>query len=400
MSDIEDQQIMSDINAYYKSLTRGAFKKHTNALAMVLVLGSLAASQLVWPLTTLGDDYNFVNDDYNYVESGSISISKTVKNVTAGQSVYSDSVNANYGDTVRFNILLQNTGDFSLSRVIVRDPLPAGLEYVVATINTSNGSVTSVSDFFNNSGINIGSLPAGRTAYIVFDAKVTTTSSITLANVAYVKASQVSEKDDSATVYVSSNAVTSVASGLTKTVANLNRSNGTNTSNYAFVGDTLEYTSSYMNNTSGTLSNVYIYDTLPSCTSFVSAANSGSYNTGNNQITWNVGSLAAGATVPVSYQVSVLSVPQNQTVIENQSLLTSTETSQVVSNTVYTTVYLTTPVKTVTGVNSLTGNIIFSSLLGILAAAMLYFGLRYTDALRMLKLKWAVLRIRAKENQA
>jgi uncharacterized repeat protein (TIGR01451 family) len=75
------------------------------------------------------------------------------------------------------------------------------------------------------------------------------------------------------------------------------------------------------------VNNVTVVDTLPTEMDFVSATDSGAYDSGNHEVTWNIGTLAAGATeqcVSVSVQVNASASPG--TAITNQSNVDSDET--------------------------------------------------------------------------
>lgn len=75
--------------------------------------------------------------------------------------------------------------------------------------------------------------------------------------------------------------------------------------NKVYPCDMLEYVINYENIGSGKATNTTITDSLPEGTIFSSADNNGSYNSGLNQITWNIGDLAAGGTGTVTFKVNI-----------------------------------------------------------------------------------------------
>ncbi len=73
----------------------------------------------------------------------------------------------------------------------------------------------------------------------------------------------------------------------------------------AAPGDQLTYTLSYENYGYGPAQNVVIVDTLPDHVSYVSATNGGVYDAATNTVTWNIGTLAVGASGQVAVTVKL-----------------------------------------------------------------------------------------------
>jgi len=89
------------------------------------------------------------------------------------------------------------------------------------------------------------------------------------------------------------------------------------------VGDPLVYTLHYDNAGKGNASNVILQDTLPGDASFVSAT--GNHSESGNTVTWNLGTVIAGAQGSVTLTVDVDSPPANG-VLTNSGTIDSTET--------------------------------------------------------------------------
>jgi len=82
------------------------------------------------------------------------------------------------GDAVRYTITYSNTGDASATSVIIRDTIPAAVNYTAGSVKVNGVSKTDAADADNvtvASGaitINIGTVAAGASGTITFDATV------------------------------------------------------------------------------------------------------------------------------------------------------------------------------------------------------------------------------------
>ena len=92
-----------------------------------------------------------------------------------GTDSWSETVKAKAGETVRYRIQFKNTGETTLENVVIRDTLPAGLNYVAGSTvlyNSANTEGKTMGDEVVNGGLNIGSVEAGSEATIYFYATV------------------------------------------------------------------------------------------------------------------------------------------------------------------------------------------------------------------------------------
>ena len=154
-------------------------------------------------------------NNYNYTN---LTVNVTAKNLTTGLGWYS-SIAANPSDMLMFMITLVAQGNQGVNNVFVRDILPYGLVYknnlVVSGSNGYGGDVTS--------GINIGTISAGQTVTITYQAQVGPASNFIygtsiLTDNASVTSSGNNPNVSNATVSVNRTAVygaTSVSTGLT-----------------------------------------------------------------------------------------------------------------------------------------------------------------------------------------
>lgn len=353
------------------------------------------------------DQTNEVSDSATvYISStaqGNLNITKSARNITANQTGFSVSVNANAGDRILFLIEVSTpVATQPVTNVRVWDILPSGLNYVSGS-SRLDGSYTS--DNLVSSGINLGTMSANQSHNLNLEATVSsiyggyTGGSQTLINYGYVSADSLPQRSAFAQVVVGQ-AVTA-PSNVTKKVENLTSPNGTNTDNNAAVGDVLRYTLTYTNS-SATLTNAQFIDILPSYVAFRSADNNGYYNSANNQITWNIGTLAANSSATVSYQVTVQNVPYNGFIVANTAAFKADNLALINSNEVRTTVSAGVvkgaAVRAVTGGDNFTRNLTISIMASLWFLFFLYLVTEHTNSLHDWRLKLAVWQIRRKEN--
>jgi len=332
-------------------------------------------------------------------QTGNLNIAKYVRNISTQYQtgLLVGSVGANPGDRVRFSVQISSPNG-QVNNVRSWDVLPSGLNFISGSVQLDGSSA---SDSFVSGGINLGTMFVNQTRTIVFDVTVGSfIGSQTFTNFAYVTGDNVPQQQASAQVIVNQ-PIPLPSAPLKKAVANQTAPNGTDTDNEALPGDTLQYTISYTNTTGQTLYNVQIMDVLPSYTVFQDVANNGFYDSSQNQITWTIGTIGIGSNVSVSYRVKVQAVPYTGFIIGNTALLKAQGINDVISNETRTTVILPIvkgkTVRAVTGANSLIENIVYSLFISIGFSALLYFGLKYSDALRLLKLRYAILKIKVRE---
>jgi len=124
---------------------------------------------------------------------GVMSIQKTGRNITQGQTAETTTVTVRGNDTVEFLIRIRSLASSTLTNVIVQDALPQGVNYIPNTTSVNN---VQVQDGLTGGGINIGSLSQNQEALIRFSALVApgTTfpnGSLSAVNTAYGRADNV-----------------------------------------------------------------------------------------------------------------------------------------------------------------------------------------------------------------
>lgn len=124
-----------------------------------------------------------------------------------GANSWSTQTTANIGDEVEFQMEYRNTSANTQENVMIKDILPASLEYVSGSTLLYNSKYDGASvdqDSIVTTGINIGSYAAGANAYIRFTAKIVDTDladgSNTLVNWAQCGVGQTTLQDYAAVV--------------------------------------------------------------------------------------------------------------------------------------------------------------------------------------------------------
>ncbi len=96
---------------------------------------------------------------------------------------WSNNNTAKPGDTMKYIISYQNTGNTEQKQVVIRDSLPAKLELVPGTTkvyNASNSEGTALAnDNITNGGVVIGNYGPGANAYVIFEAKIAAADQLT-----------------------------------------------------------------------------------------------------------------------------------------------------------------------------------------------------------------------------
>lgn len=104
-------------------------------------------------------------------------VENVVRRIGSEEGNFGDTVDAEVGDTLEFQITYQNNDEFTHSDVMVADILPSGLEYVPQTTmlyDMEHIDGIKVDDIITEGqgGINIGSYAPGTYAQVCFKAKV------------------------------------------------------------------------------------------------------------------------------------------------------------------------------------------------------------------------------------
>lgn len=194
-------------------------------------------------------------------------IDKMVK--LSSETEWHETVTAKGGNTVNYRIRFTNTGNTTLKNVVIVDTLPTNMTYVSGS-TTLNGKKAADGVVAKN-GLNIGSVAAGKTATIIFNAKVDSKlndacEDSTLTNTVKGKYNNDDKtaKTDTAVVKVNGKTceVEKPSFKLDKMVQ-LNGGKEWSETVTAKAGDKVRYRIQFKNTGNTTLKNVVIRDTLP-----------------------------------------------------------------------------------------------------------------------------------------
>ncbi|WP_413432987.1 DUF11 domain-containing protein [Crateriforma spongiae] len=225
--------------------------------------------------------------------SADLSLTKTVDNATP-----------NVGENVSFTVTVSNAGPDTATGVVVRDLLPAGLNFVSAT--PGQGTYESATGLWN-----AGQIASGATGTLVLIATVTSTDALT--NTAEITAADQRDpdstpgngsasEDDLATVGVRGQ---QIDLSLTKTVDNAAPN----------VGDEITFTITVRNDGVSPATGVQVRDILPAgLTPRGTSPSQGSLNTSTS--IWTVGDLAVGGTATIDVVVRVDQILEIENVAE------------------------------------------------------------------------------------
>jgi len=226
------------------------------------------------------------------------------------------------GDAVTYTLTVVNTGTAAASTVSVTDVLPVTAYFAAGTCTTAAGSCGVSSGTLSWT---IGSLAAGASASLTVAMNVATTgvpAGVTqLNNFASVTDSSYCT-GGSKPASCTSNTVTVSISGNPNVSISKSASPATVT-----PGGLVTYTLTVSNSGSAAATGVIVNDPVPPHLSFkaITSAGSGtgSFDAVNNQVVFNVGTLAAGASTTLSFTATVGSLASGTTTLTNTASATA-----------------------------------------------------------------------------
>lgn len=233
-------------------------------------------------------------------------INKRVLNVTRGDSSFSDAVSAYPGDRLRFEIRVDTTGNAAQSNVIVRDQLPSQITWIAGTVRQDGASVGNEFELFGN-GRNLGTLSAGTTRVITFEATIAGSGSFsgstTIANSGFVRSDQVGTNRDDAAITVNAQGT---ITGFSLRKSAWNETQGREaTGTVARPGDVIAYTLYYRNTGTGTNFGVIIEDDLSGVKPYARVTDMGGALSVDGAIRYAPVDVAAGVEVSRTFRVTV-----------------------------------------------------------------------------------------------
>jgi hypothetical protein len=171
-----------------------------------------------------GQDMTFYTGGSN---QNLLTITKTARNMTSGNTGFSTTIYANPSDTLMFLITIQATGNQDVQNVVVRDYLANNLIYKNQLIVSGATNYTGSYNYGGGditSGINLGTIPSGQTITITYQTQVAGSQNFafgttTLTNsVSATSSNSTNNPTSNASVIVTKTAVygaSSISTGLT-----------------------------------------------------------------------------------------------------------------------------------------------------------------------------------------
>lgn len=156
-------------------LAQGDWKGKEPRMAKVTVQAESGATahKIITVQKTTDDDILITADVDDFKPTYTLNV--TVRNVTAGDKKWFDNRDVNIGDELEYQIVYRNTSNQIQYNVMIRDGLPANLEYIPGTTRLWNASLdgyTEDDDQITKTGINIGNYGPNANAYVRFRVKV------------------------------------------------------------------------------------------------------------------------------------------------------------------------------------------------------------------------------------
>lgn len=244
-----------------------------------------------------------------------ISVTKAVSATTAA-----------LGDTLTYTMTITNVSSIQVNGIVLTDPIPSGTTFVAGS--TTVGGVPSADSPVT--GVNVGSLAAGASTVVTFQVKIgnTVPNPNPIPNTATASYTNGTPVDSNTVNTVVPAPVITVDKSVDKTAAKL--------------GDTLTYTMTVSNPSAFPATGVVLTDPIPSGTTFVpgsvtinGAASGDQPNTGVT-----IGTLAAGASSVVTFQVKVGNTLPSPNPIPNTATVSFNEGTPVNSDTVTTLIFV------------------------------------------------------------
>lgn len=228
---------------------------------------------------------------------GRLAISKTVRDIShPNTNGFAKSTTAFVGDQVQYQIIVTNTGSYTLNNVSVNDLLPFGDNFVSGT--TDNGN------YVNGSAAYLGTLGAGQSRTVTITATISGAAGQTIQNTATASADATPSVSDTALVLVG--AVAGANTGFTYSKSAYNDTKNVDATTVpADKEDFITYTLTATNIGNTTATNFVISDDLSNVLNYASmtSLNGGTMN--GNTITWPAVTIAANSSVKETFRVRV-----------------------------------------------------------------------------------------------
>ncbi len=243
-------------------------------------------------------------------------ITTQINNATIIATKSVNTPTAAIGDIVTYTIAVTNTGNIPASATVLTDGLGAGASFIQNSVTINNVPQPGLDPSL---GIHLADIPPGDTIFITFQAQILAISpSGTLTNNALVNYEYNVNPNQSPAV--GSTITNTTVTPIIDATLSINK---TVNSTFATIGDTLTFTSTIINSGNTTANNVIFTDLLPDGTTFIPnsfTVNGIAIPNTNPQNGINIGNINSNASVILSFQVNITTIP-NPNPIPNKSSL-------------------------------------------------------------------------------
>ena len=238
-----------------------------------------------------------------------LNIVKTVRNITQGNTYYQNVISANPSDLLGFKIQVSSVGNGTANNVMLRDVLSSLINYqgnlLIDGFPIAGGNIFS--------GINLGTMPAGQSKTITFQASAASESNfgygtISLVNTAQTWADNVGQISDSVTVNVTRPIPAPESPGLNvdKTVRNITDNTGFQTSVSAGPLDEIEFKITIQSIGTTTAQNITVKDALPAGLNYEGDLKINGSAWGGSIISGlNIGNLSPGVSKTITFKAQI-----------------------------------------------------------------------------------------------
>ncbi|MGN4714712.1 cell surface protein [Bacillus cereus group sp. MYBK226-2] len=243
-------------------------------------------------------------------------ITTQINNATIIATKSVNTPNAAIGDIVTYTIAVTNTGNIPASATVLTDGLGPGASFIPNSVTINNVSQPGLDPSL---GIHLDDISPGGTTFLTFQVKILAIPpSGTLTNNALVNYEYAVNPTE--TPAVGSTVTNTTVTPIIDATLVINKNASTT---FATIGDTITFTSSVTNTGNTTANNIIFTDTIPSGTAFVPNSfkiNGVTVPNANPQNGINIGNLNTNASITLSFQVNITTLP-NPNPIPNQSSL-------------------------------------------------------------------------------
>ncbi len=243
------------------------------------------------------------------------------------------------GDTLEYTITPTNTGS-AVTNVVFTDAIPANTTFVAGSTTTTRGTIVETPTLLT---VNIGSMASGDVVTIKFRVTVNagTPAGTVISNQGSVDSDQtVPKPTDADGIDANGDQPTDIIVGGSPTPATALYAEkhvalqvDTDASGTVTLGDVLRYTIILHNTGAAPLTNVAFSDAIPAGLTYVPAsatATVGTLAVAGANVTWSgIGTMAPGAVVSATFDVTITSISGSSQTYVNQGTATSTQTGNV-----------------------------------------------------------------------